>query len=161
LPRRGLHLGAAILLGLALMLILWPEGVDQPGKPAVGPSHLVISAGRIPAPGSILDLAPSPAALARTRAGRLVAVSLNCPYLGCRLLWDEVEKVFRCPCHGDRFDLDGAWRAGPAPSHLHRHPVATVEDGGLKVDFASVFLMIGRDPAPDVQYATSSFELHM
>ena len=77
------------------------------------------------------------------------------------LIADEVEKVFRCPCHGNRFDLDGAWRAGPAPSHLHRHPVATLEDGGVKVDFSSVFLMIGRNTAPDVQYPTSYLELHM
>jgi len=152
---------AAILLALAVALILWPDLVDQTAPPAEGASHVVISSSQLPAPGSILDLAPSPAALVRTPAGRLLAVSLNCPYLGCRLTWDPVQKVFACPCHGDRFGPNGSWWGGAAPSHLHRHPVESVDGGSVRVDFSGVFLMIGRETAADVQYPTSHLELHM
>lgn len=40
---------------------------------------------------------------------------LKCSHLGCRLTWNEQEKVYECPCHGSKFDRNGRRIAGPAP----------------------------------------------
>ena len=37
-----------------------------------------------------------------------------CPHLGCKLLYNEVEDTFDCPCHGSRFDNDGKCINGPS-----------------------------------------------
>jgi nitrite reductase/ring-hydroxylating ferredoxin subunit len=160
-PRHAMHLGAAILLGLALLLSLRPDMVDRPAISPTGETEAIIGALQFPAPGTVLDLDPSPAALVRTLDGNLIALSLRCPYLGCRLIWNPLDQVFSCPCHGDRFGPDGSWRAGAAPSHLHRHPLEDQDGNGMRVDLSGIFLMIGRETAPDVQYPTSLVELHM
>ena len=41
-------------------------------------------------------------------------VYVKCPHLGCRLIFNEVENTWDCPCHGSRFDLDGKCISGPA-----------------------------------------------
>ena len=38
----------------------------------------------------------------------------HCPHLGCKLLFNEVEKTWDCPCHGSRFDIDGKCISGPS-----------------------------------------------
>jgi len=38
----------------------------------------------------------------------------NCPHFGCKLLFNEVEKTWDCPCHGSRFDLSGKCISGPS-----------------------------------------------
>ena len=42
------------------------------------------------------------------------AVSLRCTHLGCLLHFNAAERSWDCPCHGSRFDIDGAVLAGPA-----------------------------------------------
>ena len=37
-----------------------------------------------------------------------------CPHLGCKLIYNEVENTFDCPCHGSRFHKDGKCISGPA-----------------------------------------------
>jgi len=160
-PQHALRLGAAVLLGLALLLALRPGLVDRPAPPPAGPAEIVIEGRRLPKPGTVIDLHPLPLALVRAADGTLTALSLRCPYLGCRLTWDPGNMRFSCPCHGDHFAADGAWIAGASPSHLHRHPLEEVDGGGVKVDLSGTFLMIGREIAPHVQYPTSTIGLHM
>jgi glycine/D-amino acid oxidase-like deaminating enzyme/nitrite reductase/ring-hydroxylating ferredoxin subunit len=50
----------------------------------------------------------------RDEAGVLHAVSLRCTHLGCLTKWNDAERSWDCPCHGSRFDPDGAVLAGPA-----------------------------------------------
>jgi menaquinol-cytochrome c reductase iron-sulfur subunit len=45
----------------------------------------------------------------------VVTTHLNCPYY-----WDNAQKMFVCPCHGGRFDIDGNVLAGPPPRPLDR-----------------------------------------
>jgi glycine/D-amino acid oxidase-like deaminating enzyme/nitrite reductase/ring-hydroxylating ferredoxin subunit len=52
--------------------------------------------------------------------GRLHAVSLRCTHLGCLLRFNEAERSWDCPCHGSRFDVDGAVLEGPAVNPLER-----------------------------------------
>jgi glycine/D-amino acid oxidase-like deaminating enzyme/nitrite reductase/ring-hydroxylating ferredoxin subunit len=52
--------------------------------------------------------------------GELHAVSLTCTHLGCRVLWNEAERSWDCPCHGSRFAYDGTLLEGPAVRDLDR-----------------------------------------
>jgi Rieske Fe-S protein len=46
--------------------------------------------------------------------GQLHGVSLRCTHLGCLLRFNGAERSWDCPCHGSRFDVDGAVLEGPA-----------------------------------------------
>jgi Rieske Fe-S protein len=48
------------------------------------------------------------------------AVSLRCTHLGCLLASTRPSAAGDCPCHGSRFDIDGAVLAGPAIQPLER-----------------------------------------
>ncbi|MCA1841725.1 MAG: FAD-dependent oxidoreductase [Actinobacteria bacterium] len=52
--------------------------------------------------------------------GIVHAVSLTCTHLGCHLSWNSAETSWDCPCHGSRFDIDGAVIEGPAVEPLPR-----------------------------------------
>jgi len=41
-----------------------------------------------------------------------------CPHLGCKLLFNEIEKTWDCPCHGSRFDLSGKPLNGPGNKEI-------------------------------------------
>jgi glycine/D-amino acid oxidase-like deaminating enzyme len=43
---------------------------------------------------------------------------LACPHLGCPMSWNDSERTWDCPCHGSRFDSDGAVICGPANRDL-------------------------------------------
>ncbi len=51
------------------------------------------------------------------------AFSLRCTHLGCRTRPDPASGGFACPCHGSRFDREGAVIRGPAEAPLARVPV--------------------------------------
>jgi nitrite reductase/ring-hydroxylating ferredoxin subunit len=34
-------------------------------------------------------------------------VRTTCPHAGCKLLFNEIEKTWDCPCHGSKFDNNG------------------------------------------------------
>jgi glycine/D-amino acid oxidase-like deaminating enzyme/nitrite reductase/ring-hydroxylating ferredoxin subunit len=53
----------------------------------------------------------------------LHAVSLRCTHLGCLLRFNGAESSWDCPCHGSRFDVDGAVLEGPAVKPLPRKEV--------------------------------------
>jgi Rieske Fe-S protein len=54
----------------------------------------------------------------RAEDGSLHAVSLRCTHLGCLLRFNAAERSWDCPCHGSRFDVDGAVLEGPATAAL-------------------------------------------
>ena len=54
----------------------------------------------------------------RDERGGLHAVSLRCTHLGCLVRFNAAERSWDCPCHGSRFDLDGAVLEGPATKPL-------------------------------------------
>jgi Rieske Fe-S protein len=48
------------------------------------------------------------------------AVSVRCTHLGCDVRFNFAERSWDCPCHGSRFDVDGAVLEGPAVDPLER-----------------------------------------
>ncbi len=57
-------------------------------------------------------------AMYRDEHGELHALSAKCTHLGCVVHWNSAERSWDCPCHGSRFDTDGAVLHGPAASAL-------------------------------------------
>ena len=76
------------------------------------------------------DIAPGQAVVVRVKgeqtacyrdeAGTLHAVSAVCTHLGCIVAFNDAELSWDCPCHGSRFDVDGAILQGPANKPLER-----------------------------------------
>ncbi|WP_214368755.1 FAD-dependent oxidoreductase [Pseudonocardia sp. H11422] len=63
----------------------------------------------------------------RDEADGLHAVSVRCTHLGCLVRFNGAERSWDCPCHGSRFDVDGAVLEGPAVDPLPRRepPIGT------------------------------------
>ncbi|MFQ5690535.1 MAG: ubiquinol-cytochrome c reductase iron-sulfur subunit [Gemmatimonadota bacterium] len=70
--------------------------------------------------------------LVRERDDRIVAFDPHCTHLGCPYDWNPSERLFRCPCHGGVFDIEGNVVAGPPPRPLDRLE-QRVENGALWV----------------------------
>ncbi len=68
------------------------------------------------------------AILLHTQAGFL-AFSLVCPHLGCTVTADK--DTFSCPCHGSKFDENGAVIHGPAKQPLKPLQVEMTPEGRL------------------------------
>lgn len=66
----------------------------------------------------------------------------RCPHRGCPV--ERVDEGFRCPCHGARFDADGAPVSGPPREPLARLDAQPVE-GGTLVSRLDRSVVIGAD----------------
>lgn len=44
--------------------------------------------------------------------------ALNCPHMGCRLVWNRYDKRWECPCHGSAFEINGKISSGPAQQSI-------------------------------------------
>jgi glycine/D-amino acid oxidase-like deaminating enzyme/nitrite reductase/ring-hydroxylating ferredoxin subunit len=77
---------------------------------------------------SLVELAPGEAkvvkyegktiALYKDDNGQLHAVNPTCTHAKCTVAWNTAEKSWDCPCHGARYDEDGAVLTGPARKGL-------------------------------------------
>ena len=70
--------------------------------------------------------------LRRDAAGKVVAVSGQCPHLGCSIGFDGDK--FRCPCHKSAFKANGERESGPSKRGLDPLPVEVV-DGRVRLRF--------------------------
>ena len=101
---------------------------DFTAENASFPGHLVVDRLRpaeakdvalvAPGEGKIVSLAGQKVAVYRDDGGALHAVSPVCTHLGCHVRWNRAERSWDCPCHGSRFDPDGAVLDGPAAKPL-------------------------------------------
>ena len=73
-----------------------------------------------PAPGkaAVVSDKGGKVGLYKDREGRLHAVDLTCPHMGCELAWNGAELSWDCPCHGSRFTYEGDIIEGPALKSL-------------------------------------------
>ncbi|WP_341360986.1 FAD-dependent oxidoreductase [Georgenia sp. M64] len=67
---------------------------------------------------AVLDVSGERTAAYRDEQGELHMVSAVCTHMGCDVAWNDGEKSWDCPCHGSRFNYDGAVLHGPATSPL-------------------------------------------
>lgn len=96
--------------------------IDERGKP-VSPEE--IEEGK-PKAGIILG---APAIVMRLD-GELLALSRVCTHLGCTVAFNAEEEIFKCPCHGGVYDIDGTVLEGPPPKPLVRLKIK-IEDGKI------------------------------
>jgi glycine/D-amino acid oxidase-like deaminating enzyme/nitrite reductase/ring-hydroxylating ferredoxin subunit len=73
--------------------------------------------------GKLLTLNGEKVAVYRDPQGDYHGVSAVCPHLGCIVAWNNSEQSWDCPCHGSRFDYEGAILQGPALKPLERRAV--------------------------------------
>lgn len=94
----------------------------------------VASSGEIAAgQGAILREGMRKLAVYRDEQGGLHARSAKCTHLGCVVHWNSAERSWDCPCHGSRFNVDGAVLHGPAVAALDEvelGPTDRVPPGG-------------------------------
>jgi Rieske Fe-S protein len=58
--------------------------------------------------------------------------SASCPHLGCNVMWDTGDAIFKCPCHGAVFNAAGQVIRGPVSTGLEKVPFE-VKDGKIIV----------------------------
>ena len=57
-------------------------------------------------------------AIYKDEKGKIHKVLNKCPHLGCRLIFNSVDKTWDCPCHSSRFDIDGNCVKGPSTKDI-------------------------------------------
>lgn len=71
-----------------------------------------------PGEGGVVMLHHKKAGVYKDENGKLYAVDIHCPHLGCHLEWNPADRSWDCPCHGSRFDYKGNLISGPAQKNL-------------------------------------------
>jgi nitrite reductase/ring-hydroxylating ferredoxin subunit len=79
-----------------------------------------------PGEGAIVEVGGKKVAAYRDDRGELVLLSPKCKHLGCTVGWNHRAKTWDCPCHGSRYESDGAVKNGPT-----RHPLDPFETATL------------------------------
>jgi menaquinol-cytochrome c reductase iron-sulfur subunit len=70
----------------------------------------------------------------KKKSGEIRVYNPHCTHLGCAYRWNAEERLFKCPCHGGVYDIDGKVVAGPPPRPLDTLEYH-VEEGKLLVDY--------------------------
>jgi glycine/D-amino acid oxidase-like deaminating enzyme/nitrite reductase/ring-hydroxylating ferredoxin subunit len=73
-----------------------------------------------PGEGGLVRARAAPIGAYRAPSGELRKLVPACTHLGCPLQWNQADTSWDCPCHGSRFDTDGAVLQGPATRPLKR-----------------------------------------
>jgi glycine/D-amino acid oxidase-like deaminating enzyme/nitrite reductase/ring-hydroxylating ferredoxin subunit len=121
LPRSGATTVAGENANVARRFVL--DRLASFGKPAADALR--------PGQAAVLRAEGRPVAAYRDEDGRLHAVSARCTHLGCTVAFNEAEKTWDCPCHGSRFDVDGAVLHGPAVHDLAPDGASGTGAGGV------------------------------
>jgi menaquinol-cytochrome c reductase iron-sulfur subunit len=72
--------------------------------------------------------------LRRKEDGELMALTAECPHLGCKIGLTDDGDMFTCPCHESGFGLDGEVLYGPSPRAMDPLEIRVV-DGVVEVRF--------------------------
>jgi Rieske Fe-S protein len=94
-------------------------GVDLVGD-RLAPGQISSAAELAPGTAGVVRSGTERTGVYRDRDGALHAVSMRCTHLGCLVRFNAAETSWDCPCHGSRFDVDGAVLEGPAVHPLPR-----------------------------------------
>jgi Rieske Fe-S protein len=127
-PRRSILKGGAA----GSLLLVLPVGCDNSVSPPTGP----VPGGNVSATsvGSLELLAGEVVILGRD-AGGLYAMSASCTHQGClvSVVSATTPQSVSCPCHGSRFDVNGAVTQGPAGRPLPHYQVDVATDGTITI----------------------------
>lgn len=143
LPRRAFLFYFWIVIGLALISeVVWlvTSFLKPRKKPAAtGEFGALMEAGTVDVflPGTVTAFPRGRFYLARLESGGFLALSRQCPHLGCTVPWAEEEKQFICPCHSSVFDIRGDIVRSPAPRALDQFRV-TIQNDMVFVDTGHV-----------------------
>lgn len=106
----------------------------QVGKELVGGYVGRLAAGAVdhlgPGEGGLAKVDGHTVGAYRDPSGQVHAVSATCTHMGCTLQWNRAETSWDCPCHGSRFDREGAVLEGPAVRALDRIELDQVPEAG-------------------------------
>lgn len=88
--------------------------------------------------GAVTRVGASPVFIARDAQG-LYALTTTCTHRGCDVAVQGTgaNTVLACPCHGSRFDPNGAVLTGPAPAPLAHFQVTVDASGTITVHGAT------------------------
>jgi cytochrome b6-f complex iron-sulfur subunit len=116
-----LTLSGLLALGGVLRFLNYQTEAASPTEFDLGPAGNFAVGSRtvIPAARAILLSTPQ----------GFVALSLVCPHLGCEV--EPKPEGFACPCHGSRFDPQGALLRGPADRPLRSLRIEKMPDRHL------------------------------
>ena len=56
----------------------------------------------------------------KDKEGKVYAVKPICTHLGCELYFNNIEKIWECPCHGSKFNYDGTSIEVPGNKNLEK-----------------------------------------
>jgi cytochrome b6-f complex iron-sulfur subunit len=133
-PRRD-FLGLAALWSTILAMGTAAAGMLRLPKPAVLPGPLRVYKLGDPAQfavGSVTRFEAANFHLFRDEQG-FHAISSVCTHLGC-IVGHADGEGFACPCHGSKFNEEGAVVGGPAPTGLPWLEISLAPDGQLQVN---------------------------
>ena len=71
-----------------------------------------------PGTGKVVEVDGEKIAAYRDENGVIHALSPVCTHAKCIVNWNSSERTWDCPCHGARYDIDGAVLTGPATKDL-------------------------------------------
>jgi len=67
------------------------------------------------------------------RGDEVIARSLWCTHMGCRVHWEPTAERYQCPCHDGRFGAEGEVVGGP-PREPLRQMAVRIENGTVLVE---------------------------
>lgn len=73
-----------------------------------------------PGGGKVISENDQKIAVYKDKDGKVTKFSAACTHRGCTVGWNDDDKTWDCPCHGSRFQKDGAVMHGPAEKPLRR-----------------------------------------
>ncbi|MFJ2669068.1 Rieske (2Fe-2S) protein [Nocardia fluminea] len=128
LNRRTVVVGAGVLAAAATLTACGSDAntestaaaSPEPGTPA----GALIKAADVPVGGGVIV---GDTVITQPTAGTFVGLSATCTHAGCKVATVAAGTI-NCPCHGSRFELDGAVRGGPATAPLSAKPVRVEGD---------------------------------
>jgi Rieske Fe-S protein len=109
---------AVLIIGAAAVALLTSPEPNEPGELSVGTIDEIESEGVV--------YVPDPGLYVVATENGLLALSDDPRHLdGERVLYCSRDQTFSSPAHGEKFDRQGRYLAGPASGDLGRYPVET------------------------------------
>lgn len=71
--------------------------------------------------GKIVNIGDTKVGIYKTENGEIYKVRPICTHLGCELYFNNIEKVWECPCHGSKFNYKGESIEVPSNKNLKKY----------------------------------------